>query len=66
MQACAAGCAVTFVTTLKLQLASSTVVGLTATKFKPLTLMCLASPSKYHVYLDLNGLGLLLPVSCII
>jgi hypothetical protein len=37
MQACAADYALTYVTTLKLQLVSLTVVGLTAPKFKPLT-----------------------------
>jgi hypothetical protein len=36
MQACAAGCALTYVTTLKLQLVNWMVVGLTAAKFKPL------------------------------
>jgi hypothetical protein len=36
MQACAVGYALTYATTLKLQLASCTVVGLTAAKFKPL------------------------------
>jgi hypothetical protein len=36
MQACAAGYALTYVTTLKLQLVSSTVTGLPTPKFKPL------------------------------
>jgi hypothetical protein len=36
MQACAAGYALTYVSTLKLQLVSGTVLGLTAAKFKPL------------------------------
>jgi hypothetical protein len=36
MKACAAGYALTYVTTLKLQWVSWTDVGLTATKFKPL------------------------------
>jgi hypothetical protein len=38
MQVCAAGYALTYVTNLKLQLASWTAVGLTAAKFKPLIL----------------------------
>jgi hypothetical protein len=38
MQVCAAGYALTYLTTLKLQLVSWTVVGLTAAKFKPLIL----------------------------
>jgi hypothetical protein len=50
MQARAAGYALTYVTTLKLQLVSWTVVGLTAW----LLLV------QYHVHLDLHGLGLLL------
>jgi hypothetical protein len=39
MQACAAGYALTYVTTLKLQVVSQTVVGVTAAKFKPLILL---------------------------
>jgi uncharacterized membrane protein YvlD (DUF360 family) len=38
MKACATGYALTYVTTLKLQLVSRTVIGLTAAKFKPLIL----------------------------
>jgi hypothetical protein len=38
MQVSAAGYALTYVTTLKLQLVSWTVVGLTAAKFEPLVL----------------------------
>jgi hypothetical protein len=38
MNACEAGYVLTYVTTLKLQLVSRTVVGLTAAKFKPLIL----------------------------
>jgi hypothetical protein len=38
MQACAAGYALTYATTLKLHLVSGTVVGLTAAKFLPLIL----------------------------
>jgi hypothetical protein len=38
MQACAAGCALTYVTILKMHLVSGMVIGLTATKFKPLIL----------------------------
>jgi hypothetical protein len=38
MQACAAGYALTYLTTPKLQLVSWSAVGLTAAKFKPLIL----------------------------
>jgi hypothetical protein len=41
MQACAAGYALTYVSTLKLQLVSWTVVGTTAANFKPLILVLL-------------------------
>jgi hypothetical protein len=59
MQACAAGYALTYASTLKLQLVRWTAVGLTAAKFKP-------GFSVSNVPLDLCGLCLLLPVSCII
>jgi hypothetical protein len=59
MQACGAGYALTYVTSLKLQLVTWTIVGLTATKFKPLVL-----PSawfliaQYHVHLDMHACAL--------
>jgi hypothetical protein len=67
MQACAAGYASTYATTLKLQLVSWTVVGLTTAKFKPLcTSYAWLLLVQYHVYLDLHGLGLFVPVFCFI
>jgi hypothetical protein len=53
-----------YLTTLKLQLVSWSVVGLTATKFKPLVLPTWLV--QYHVHLNFCGLEYLLPVSCII
>jgi hypothetical protein len=54
MQACATRYPLNYVTTPKLQLVSCTAVGRTPTKFKPLT------------NLDLCGLELRLPISCVI
>jgi hypothetical protein len=48
----------TYVTTLKLQLVSWALVGLTAAKFNPLLLL-----AQFQLHLDLHDLGLLLPVS---
>jgi hypothetical protein len=51
---------------MKLQLVSWKVVGLTAAKFKPLILYAWLLLVQYHIYLDLHGLGLNLPVFCVI
>jgi hypothetical protein len=53
MQACAAGYALTYVTTLQLLLVSWTVAGLTADKFRPLTLptQSLALPDTTYIWI---------------
>jgi hypothetical protein len=67
MKVCAAGYALTYAATLKLQLVSWTVVGLNDAKFNPLIFtMPGFSLSSTTYNLDLHGLGLLLPVACII
>jgi hypothetical protein len=60
MQACAAGYALTYLITPKLQFVSGSVVGLTAAWHAWFLLV------RYHVHLDLHGLELLFPVSYII
>jgi hypothetical protein len=53
MQACAAGYVLTYVITLKLQLVSWTVVGLTVAKFKPLLLPVpgFSLPNTAYIYI---------------
>jgi hypothetical protein len=58
MQDCAAGYALTYLIIPKLQLVRGMVVGLTAAKFKPLYVLCIAPLCPKHVHLDLHGLGL--------
>jgi hypothetical protein len=62
MQASLAGYALTYLIILKQQLVNWTVIGLTAS----CTSYAWALLARYHVRLDLHGLGGLLPVSCII
>jgi hypothetical protein len=67
VQASAADYALTYVTTLKLQLVTWTVVGLTAAKFKQLILLIAwLLVVQCHVHFDLDAVGLLLSVSCVI
>jgi hypothetical protein len=69
MKACAVGYAATYATTQKLRLVNWTVVSLIAAKLSLLytyTSYAWLLLVLYHVHLDLQGLGLILPVSCII
>jgi hypothetical protein len=67
MQACAVGYALIYFNYSETAV-NRTVVGLTAVKFKLLifTFYAWLFFVQHHVYLDFRGLGLLLPVSCII
>jgi hypothetical protein len=51
MKVCAAGYPLTYVTNLKLQLFSRTVIGLTAAKFKPLILPKHGFPMSNNKYI---------------
>jgi hypothetical protein len=59
METCTSGYALTYITTLKLQLVSRKVVSLTAAKFKPLRISyAWLFLVQYHVRVHLNFHGL--------